>query len=479
MPRYIQAGIANSDIKDDYALIDYAKERLENPDIDSVEQAIEELESKTTLHEHWVSLENDTQTHEQAIEFLGEYFDIALEKYLESIGLMPNTIGLTDIEIQKRNEFVSANIEEFLTYYYEIKASSLEHSVQLWINQNYDTAIGKVLSYGTIISTLTDYARERITQAVPKIDQTELQSYLNSHVVEIQKQYPHFDQMIGMFQRRKESPSLDEEKVHNIIETAVQNHLNDWEFDNEHFQRGVESSVDAVIDKLTSYIMTNFDEITDSEIVQEVEEKFEDSGWDTTIAYEYLYDLQIKLEEYAENHNWDEILDITMNQTMSEDIIRKGKYADYNDDFDSFLKDYFSEELQKSKDIDESADLIGNFSFAFFSPNADLSDPKEAVEELYHYDSVDSFIEDFEDYFIDNIEIIEDDFAEWLVDNNEDYLDMTPNDAIQKFMEKPDWELYMRYIKSEQQGFETLTWVVPWTDEFYYSKEDLIRALSY
>lgn len=272
---------------------------------------------------------------------------------------------------------------------------------------------------------------------------------------------------------------MDTEKIYSKVETAVREHLSDFEFDNEHFQRGVGFSVDAVIDRLTAYIMVNFDEINDSEIAQEVEDKFEDAGWDNDIAYEYLYDLQRKLEEYAENHNWNEIPDITADQTICEDIIQKTKYVDYSNDLESFLNDYFPKECQKSKNVDELVDSISNFQFAFFSFDANLSDPGQALEQLYTYDSVDDFIEDFEDYIIDNIEVIEDDFAEWLIDNDENYLNMTPNDAIQKFMEKPDWELYMKYIKSEQQGFETLTWAVPWTDEFYYSKEDLIRALSY
>lgn len=475
MQKYIQSGIASSDVKDDLTLIDYAKRKLQNSNIDSIEQAIEELE--TNANEHWASLENDTQTHEQATAMLGTYFDVALRNYLESIGLMPDPIGLDDIK-SKQNEFISANIEDFLTYYYEVKTPSLEHSMQVWINRNYDEAINKVLNYGTIISTLVDFAREKITQAVPGIDQSELQTYLRDNVTEIQKQYPNFDEMIGMFQRRKQSPSLDREKIRNVVESAVHNHLNDWEFDNEHFQRGVGFSVNAVTDRIVQDIEFNFDEISDSEITQEVEDKFEDTGWDTAIAYEYLYDLEEKLDEYAQEHDWDEVPDITMDQTMCDDIIQRVKYIDYNNDFKSFLNDYFPEELQKSQKLDKLIDLLKDFNFGFFSFDADFNDPEQALEQLYTYDSVDDFIEDFQEDLIDNIEVVGDDFAEWLVDNNEDYADETPANAYQKFMDTPDWNLYMQFIKNEYHDFESLTWAVGWTNEFYHSKSELIQALS-
>ena len=55
---YVQDRVINSDVLDEYGLINRAQTVLKNENINSVDQAIEELESKTELNEQWTPVEN-------------------------------------------------------------------------------------------------------------------------------------------------------------------------------------------------------------------------------------------------------------------------------------------------------------------------------------------------------------------------------------------------------------------------------------
>lgn len=115
---YVQDRVINSDVLDEYGLINRAQTVLKNENINSVEQAIEELESKTELHEQWASVENSEQFREHASYLLGMGFESALEKYIvdQAEGMRMSTSGLEDLTFSRDKSFAEKMLTMLLSF---------------------------------------------------------------------------------------------------------------------------------------------------------------------------------------------------------------------------------------------------------------------------------------------------------------------------------------------------------------------------
>lgn len=473
---YIQDIVVNSDILDEYGLINRAQSKLNDESISSVEQAIEKLESKTSLHEQWIPVENSDRIRKQVKNLLAMGFDFALGKYIgdQAEGMNPIAVGLSDLIFSRDKSFAEKNADDVIQFYETARSHSLNSAIDIWIDQNYLNAVGKVVTWSEIVNIYVENAIEPIHSELPDMDLSKLRSYLIAHINEVQSGWPHYNQIIETLKENDEPQVLDEKDIHEQVRLAFEDNMRYMDWDEEHFQRGTGKSISTFIDEVTYCILAGYDEIDENQVEEETDYQMRE--FENDIKYEYINDIDEQFEKYAQEHDFDEY---SLSPAEDVDAINSDKLSEWADNIELFIQDNYPELLENEKNKNELADLVGDFQFAFFSPNVDFDDTENLFEELYTYDSVDDFIEDFQEDLIANIEVVEDEFSEWLVDNNEDYADETPVNAYQKFMENPDWNLYIQFIKTEAHDFESLTWAVGWTDEFYYSKSELLQALSY
>ena len=136
---YVQDRVINSDVLDEYGLINRAQTVLKNENINSVDQAIEELESKTELNEQWTPVENSDRIREQAKNLLAMGFDSALGKYIgdQAEGMTPVAVGLTDLTFSRDKSFAEKNVDDAIEFYETAQSHSLIYAIDTWINQNY------------------------------------------------------------------------------------------------------------------------------------------------------------------------------------------------------------------------------------------------------------------------------------------------------------------------------------------------------
>lgn len=490
MALYVQdENYVNSDILDDYGLITYARTYLNKQDINSVNEAIEllakssEIDSRK-LDEKWTLLENSERINQQAERITASRSSLAFEKYLESNGLQPNVAFIGDFVWNIRDKFGMVNVQNVVDFYGMTKAHSLEDCVDTWINNNYVDAVERITDWSQIIDIAVSTAIEKIIQELPNVDSSKLRTYLVSNIQEVQKEYPHYQQIIEKLKtdNRNESEStFTIEEVNDVIYNDIRSeYFKYWNWDDEHFQTITGMSVQNYAQKLANEyvadgILDGEDKLPKQQIELSVAEDMEDV--EERINLLYCKEIDDEYEKYAREHSKDEY-----SLSIAEDVAayQSQKLVAWAKDIEMFIEDNGLEPLDH-KDIEEEiVSALGGFNLAFLTPYAEFENIDEFIEQLHHYDSMDEFIEDLDEELICSIDMVEDEFSEWLVDHKDDYSNLTPNEAYQEFIENPDWNLYLTFIKSEYSDFNSLVQLVQavgFTNEFYYSPQE--AAIAY
>lgn len=436
---YVQDRVINSDVLDEYGLINRAQTVLENENINSVEQAIEELESKTKLHEQWASVESSEQFREHAAYLLGMRFGIALEKYVvdQAEGMRPSIYGLEDLEFSRTKVFAEKNIDDAIEFYEAAHPHSLDSAIDTWINQNYLDAVSKVVTWDEIVNIYVENAIETIHSELPDMDLSKLRSYLITHIDEVQKGYPHFNHIIEILKENDELQVLDEQSIHEQVRLSFEDNLRYMGWDEEHFQRAIGESISSFINELTYCILAGYDDIDEEELEKEVGyqmEEFEDN-----INYEYMYDIDEKFEKYAQEHNWDEY---SLSPAEDVNAASSDKLSEWADNIELFIQDNYPELLETNENSNREELLqkvhqrLGNFQIAaVYDP--DTSDFDSFLEDVNIFnnvsDTIDEYLEPDVDEWIDD----DDDFFEnYLPNSNEEYAGLSLNDARAKYLQE-------------------------------------------
>lgn len=479
--RYVQDGVANSNIFDEYGLINYAQTKLNDESINSVEQAIEKLESETSTHEHWVSAESSDKIREQVRELLGANFDIALGKFIadQAEGMKPNAYGLGDFTYSKRVSFIERNVDDALEFYEMTQAHSLDYAVNTWINQNYVDAVSKVISWADIVDAYVDKAIESIHAELPDMDLGTLRSYLIAHINEVQSEYPHFNHIVDTL--KENNPQvLDENSIREQVRLAFEDNMRYMGWDEEHFERGTGESVTTFIDEVTYCILAGYDEITENQVEEEID--YQMGEFEDDINHGYVDDIDTNFTKYAQEHGWD---DYSLTPAEDVDAIHSDSLAEWADNIETFIQDNYPELLESDGDsnreelIEKVHQEFGNFRIAAVY-NPDTSSFDSFLEDVNVFNNVSDAIDEFLAPDVDEwIEEEEGFFEEYLPDNNEEYAGLSLQEARAKYLqEEPNCATYLNYLKAIMD-LESVVESVGFNDIFYNADEIVDYYLSF
>ena len=471
---YVQDRVINSDVLDEYGLINRAQTVLKNENINSVEQAIEELESETELNEQWTPVENSDRIREQAKNLLAMGFDAALGEYIgdQAEGMTPVAVGLTDLTFSRDKSFAEKNVDDAIEFYEAAQSHSLNSAIDIWIDQNYLNAVGKVVTWDEIVNIYVENAIETIHSELPDMYLNKLRSYLIAHIDEVQKGWPHYNQIIETLKENDEPQVLDEQNIHEQVRLSFEDNLRYMGWDEEHFQRAIGESISSFINELTYCILAGYDDIDEEELEKEVDyqmEEFEDN-----INYEYMYDIDEKFEKYAQEHDWNEY---SLSPAEDVNAASSDKLSEWADNIELFIQDNYPELLETNEDsnreelLEKAHQKLGNFEIAaVYDP--DTSDFDSFLEDVNIFnnvsDAIDEYLEPDVDEWIDG----DDDFFEnYLPNSNEEYADLSLNAARAKYLqEEPNCATYLQYLK-QTMDLESVVESVGFNDIFYNADE--------
>lgn len=471
---YVQDRIANSDILDEYGLINYAQSELSDENINSVEQALEELEIKTTLHEHWVPVESSNKIREQVRELLGANFDIALGKFIsdQAEGMKPNSCGLGTLSLSKRESFGEKNVADVIEFYEAAQSHSLHSAIDIWIDQNYLNAVGKVVTWSEIVNIYVENAIEPIHSELPDMDLSKLRSYLIAHIDEVQSGWPHYNQIIETLKENDEPQVLDEKDIREQVRLAFEDNMRYMDWDEEHFQRGTGKSIPTFINEVTYCILADYDEIDENQVEEETD--YQMSEFEDDINQEYVVDIDQKFEKYAQEHDFDEY---SLSPAEDVDAINSDKLSEWADNIELFIQDNYPELLASNGEsnredlLGKAHQELGDFQLAAVY-NPDTSSFDSFLEDVNTFnsisDAVDEFIEPDVNEWIDEDEGF---FEDYLPESNEEYVGLNLQEARVKYLEEePNCVTYLNYLKATMD-LESVVESVGFNDIFYNADE--------
>lgn len=471
---YVQDRIANSDILDEYGLINYAQSELSDENINSVEQVLEELEIKTTLHEHWVPVESSNKIREQVRELLGASFDIALGKFIadQAEGMKPNSCGLGTLSLSKRESFGKKNVDDVIEFYETAQSHSLNSAIDIWIDQNYLNAVGKVVTWSEIINIYVENAIEPIHSELPDMDLSKLRSYLIAHIDEVQSGWPHYNQIIETLKENNNPQVLDEKDIHEQVRLAFEDNMRYMGWDEEHFQRGTGKSMSTFINEVTYCVLADYDEIDENQVEEETD--YQMSEFEDDINQEYVVDIDQKFEKYAQEHDFDEY---SLSPAEDVDAINSDKLSEWADDIELFIQDNYPELLASDVEsnredlLEKTHQELGDFQLAAIY-NPDTSSFDSFLEDVNTFnsisDAVDEFIEPDVNEWIDEDEGFLEDY---LPESNEEYVGLSLQEARVKYLEEePNCVTYLNYLKATMD-LESVVESVGFNDIFYNADE--------
>lgn len=479
---YVQDRIANSDILDEYGLINYAQSELSDKNINSVEQALEELEIKTTLHEHWVPVESSSKIREQVRELLGANFDIALGKFIadQAEGMKPNSCGLGTLSLSKRESFEKKNVDDVIEFYETAQPHSLNSAIEIWLNQNYLNAVGKVVTWDEIVNIYVENAIESIHSELPDMDLNKLRSYLIAHIDEVQSGWPHYNQIIETLKENNNPQVLDEKDIHEQVRLAFEDNMRYMGWDEEHFERGTGKSISTFINEVTYCILANYDEIDENQVEEETDYQMSEFEYD--INHGYVDDIDTSFDKYAQEHGWD---DYSLTPAEDVDAIHSDSLVEWADNIESFIQDNYPELLESDGEsnreelVEKVHQEFGNFRIAAVY-NPDTSNFDSFLEDVNVFNNVSDAINEFLEPDVDEwIEEEESFFEEYLPDSNEEYAGLNLQEARAKYLqEEPNCVTYLNYLKAIMD-LESVVESVGFNDIFYNADEIVDYYLSY
>lgn len=467
---YVQDRVINSDVLDEYGLINRAQSTLNDESISSVEQAIEELENKTDLHEQWTPVESSERIREQAKNLLAMGFDFALGKYIgdQAEGMKPIAVGLTDLIFSRNKSFAEKNVADVIEFYETAQSHSLNSAIDIWINQNYLNAVGKTVACDEIVNIYVENAIESIHSELPDMDLNKLRSYLIAHIDEVQSGWPHYNQIIETLKENNNPQVLDEKDIHEQVRLAFENYMRDMNWDEEHFERGTGKSATTFIDEITYSILAGYDEINENQVEEET--NYQIGEFEDDIDHGYVEDIDINFDKYAQEHGWDDY-----SLTPAEDVgaIHSDSLVEWADNIESFIQDNYPELLESAGEsnredlLEKAQQKLGNFLIAAVY-NPDTSSFDSFLEDVNTFnsvsDAVDEFIEPDVNEWIDEDEGF---FEDYLPESNEEYVGLSLQEARVKYLEEePNCVTYLNYLKATMD-LESVVESVGFNDIFY------------
>lgn len=466
----MQDEVINSDVLDEYGLIKRAQTVLENENISSVEQAIEDLESKTELHEQWTLVENSEQFREHASYLLEMGFDFALEKYIvdQAEGMKMSTSGLEDLTFSRDKSFAEKNVDDAIEFYETAQSHSLNSAINTWINQNYLDAVGKVVTWDEIVNIYVENAIESIHSELPDMDLNKLRSYLIAHIDEVQKGWPHYNHIVETLKENDEPQVLDEQNIHEQVRLAFEDNLRYMGWDEEHFQRGTGKSISTFINEVTYCILAGYDEIDENQVEEETDYQMRE--FENDINQEYVDDIDEKFEKYAKEHDFDEY---SLSPAEDVNATSSDKLSEWANDIELFIQDNYPELLKTNEDsnreelLEKAHQRLGNFEIAA-AYNPDTSDFNSFLEDVNIFNNVSNAIDEYLEPDVDEWIDDDDDFFEnYLPNSNEEYANLSLNDARAKYLqEEPNCVTYLNYLKATMD-LESVVESVGFNDIFY------------